>query len=143
MGDNLYEIRVVIYRDCGPTNTNDTGFDNNAIITIYDGDNSFINELETGPPQTEIINDEFTNECLSIPSNLCIEKGTYTIITNLPTNNSGYQVVYQRCCRNEQVINIVNPNDFGSSIRPIYGSGFFYHLIHRHLEASQGIKHSP
>ncbi|MAJ98463.1 MAG: hypothetical protein CMD07_04220 [Flavobacteriales bacterium] len=116
LGDNLYEIRVVIYRDCGPTNTNDTGFDNNAIITIYDGDNSFINELETGPPQTEIINDEFTNECLSIPSNLCIEKGTYTIITNLPTNNSGYQVVYQRCCRNEQVINIVNPNDFGSSL---------------------------
>ena len=27
LGGNQYEIKVIIYRDCGPTNTNGTGFD--------------------------------------------------------------------------------------------------------------------
>ena len=27
LGNNTYEIQLVIYRDCGPTNTNGTGFD--------------------------------------------------------------------------------------------------------------------
>ena len=36
LGGNQYEIKVVIYRDCGPTNSNNTGFDNGGVITIYD-----------------------------------------------------------------------------------------------------------
>ena len=30
IGGNMYEIKIVIYRDCGSTNTNNTGFDGNS-----------------------------------------------------------------------------------------------------------------
>ena len=33
LGGNQYEIKVVIYRDCGPTNSNNTGFDNGGVIS--------------------------------------------------------------------------------------------------------------
>lgn len=116
LGGNQYEIKVIIYRDCGPTNTNGTGFDGSGVITIYNMNNGFVDELSHGSVVQEFVVDEFTNECLTLPPELCVEKGTYTIVTTLPNNSQGYQVAYQRCCRNEQVINIVNPEDFGSSL---------------------------
>ena len=116
LGGNQYEIKVIIYRDCGPTNTNGTGFDGDGVISIYNMNNNLVSELDHGSVFQEYVVDEFTSECLTLPPELCVEKGTYTIITTLPNNGQGYQVVYQRCCRNDQVLNIVNPGDLGSSL---------------------------
>ena len=126
LGGNQYEIKVIIYRDCGPSNTNGTGFDGNGVISIYNMNNNLVSELDHGSVFQEYVVDEFTSDCLTLPPELCVEKGTYTIITTLPNNGQGYQVVYQRCCRNDQVLNIVNPGDLGSSlvayIPPISGA---------------------
>ena len=116
LGDNQYEIKVVIYRDCGPTNSNNTGFDNEGVITIYDMSNNFYDVLDHDEAIAEFVVDEFTSECMTLPPELCVEKGTYTIVTTLPDNANGYQIVYQRCCRNDQVINIEDPEDMGSSL---------------------------
>ena len=116
LGDNQYEIKVVIYRDCGPTNSNNTGFDNDGVISIYDMNNNLYEVLEHGMAFSDLVVDEFTNECVTLPPELCVEKGTYTIVTSLPVNANGYQIVYQRCCRNDQVINIEDPEDMGSSL---------------------------
>lgn len=116
LGSSQYEIKVTIYRDCGPTNSNGTGFDGEGVITIYTGDNNFYSELDHGIAYETIVEDTFTDECLSIPPELCVEKGVYTVVTTLPPNSQGYKIVYQRCCRNEQVMNILNPEDFGSSL---------------------------
>ena len=43
-----------------------------------------------------------------------VRSSSFTL--ELPDNSNGYQIVYQRCCRNAQVININNPGDFGSSL---------------------------
>ena len=116
LGANLYEIKVIIYRDCGPTNTNGTGFDGNGVISIYDMNDNLVSQPNHGFVVQEFVVDEFTDECLTLPPELCVEKGTYTVQATLPNNGQGYQVVYQRCCRNEQVINIVDPEDLGSSL---------------------------
>ena len=116
LGDNQYEIKVVIYRDCGPTNSNNTGFDNGGVISIYDMNNNLYDVIEHGMAVSELVVDEFTSECVTLPPELCVEKGTYTIVTSLPDNGNGYQIVYQRCCRNDQVINIQDPEDMGSSL---------------------------
>jgi len=116
IGGNQYEIKVVVYRDCGPTNTNGTGFDGDGVVTIYNMNNNLYDVFEHGSAIAEYVVDEFTSECMTIPPELCVEKGTYTIVTTLPDNENGYQIVYQRCCRNEQVINIEDPEDFGSSL---------------------------
>ena len=116
LGGNQYEIKVIIYRDCGPTNTNGTGFDGEGVITIYNANNNEVFVLQHGVAEEEFVVDEFTDECLTLPPDLCVEKGTFTVIANLPNNGQGYKVVYQRCCRNEQVVNIDEPQNFGSSL---------------------------
>ena len=116
LGGNQYEIKVVIYRDCGPTNSNNTGFDNGGVISIYDMNNNLYDVIDHDLAVSELVVDEFTSECVTLPPELCVEKGTYSIITSLPNNANGYQIVYQRCCRNDQVINIENPEDMGSSL---------------------------
>ena len=37
LGGDQYEVHLIIYRDCGPTNTNGTGFDISAAIGVYEG----------------------------------------------------------------------------------------------------------
>jgi hypothetical protein len=34
LGDNKYEVTLVMYRDCGPDNTRGTGFDSYAAIGV-------------------------------------------------------------------------------------------------------------
>ena len=41
LGGDQYEIHLVIYRDCGPTNTNGTGFDLAANMAAYQGTQLF------------------------------------------------------------------------------------------------------
>ena len=52
LGNNLYEIRLVIYRDCGPSNTTGTGFDDDAIIMVYNAQNIEVEEFEFSDPET-------------------------------------------------------------------------------------------
>ena len=107
LGGGQYEIKVVIYRDCGPTNTQGTGFDENSnnpnvpspFITIYDMNNNFYSEIEIGFADVEFVVDQFTNDCVTLPPELCVERGTYTVVVPLPDNANGYQIVYQRSRR--------------------------------------------
>ena len=55
------------------------------------------------------------NDCLELPSGLCVEIGTYYINLNLPPIEGGYEIVYQRCCRDPNIINIENPGEWGST----------------------------
>ena len=120
LGGNQYEINVVVYRDCGPTNINNQGtqtlLDDEAILTIYDGNNFYFNDFTIDLSNQEFVEDQFTSDCLTLPPDLCVEKGVYSFTVELPDNSNGYKIVYQRCCRNAQVINIDNPDDFGSSL---------------------------
>ena len=116
LGDNLYEIRLVIYRDCGPTNTNGTGFDAIGDVAIYNSNNEQVQLIQISNPVASIIGDETVgNDCLELPTGLCIEQGVYNFFVELPPIEGGYQIAYQRCCRNDQIINIDNPEDFGST----------------------------
>ncbi len=116
LGDNIYEIQLVIYRDCGPTNTNGTGFDATGDVAIYNSNNEQVQLVQISNPITSIIGDETVgNDCLELPTGLCIEQGIYNFIVELPPIEGGYQIAYQRCCRNDQIINIDNPGDFGST----------------------------
>ena len=116
LGGNQYEIRLVIYRDCGPTNVNGTGFDLSGTISIYNNENIEVQSIVISDPVSTILSNETVgNDCLELPTDLCIEQGVYTVIVNLPPVVGGYQIAYQRCCRNPSIINIPTPEDFGST----------------------------
>jgi len=116
LGNNTYEIQLVIYRDCGPTNTNGTGFDFIGDVAIYNSNFELIQLAQISNPIATIIGDGTVgNDCLELPTGLCIEQGVYTFTVDLPSIEGGYDIAYQRCCRNDQIININTPEDFGST----------------------------
>ena len=123
LGNDNYRITLKVYRDCSSNNTNGTLFDNPAPIGIFR--NGTLYTLLSVPLQgivnvPIVINDP----CLQPPANICVEQGTYVVTVNLPSNLDGYDIVYQRCCRNPSIVNIINGQDYGASYyAKIPGSG--------------------
>jgi gliding motility-associated-like protein len=114
LGNNQYEITLKVYRDCI---NGQAPFDNPAYLTIYDGANLF------SPYQNPTLVDVdsvsvpvfISNPCLQAPPNICVREATYKYILTLPPNSSGYYIAYQRCCRNNSILNLISPGDQGST----------------------------
>ena len=113
LGGNEYLITLKVYRDCFTV----TGaeFDNPANIAVYDDAGNLVTNLTapyTGSQQIPVI---INNPCLQAPPNVCVEEAVYTVTATLPFISGGYHVAYQRCCRNPTIINLVNPDELGST----------------------------
>ncbi|MBP7274340.1 MAG: gliding motility-associated C-terminal domain-containing protein [Saprospiraceae bacterium] len=117
LGNGKYHFTLKLYRDCEGEGA---FFDDEASIGIYSGNGNQFNFIE----ELNIDFDGFTSiedpsfPCLTLPPNICAQEGTYEwnyTIPNWPTNNTFY-VAYQRCCRNEAITNIFNPDDTGITI---------------------------
>ncbi|CAA6827821.1 MAG: Unknown protein, partial [uncultured Aureispira sp.] len=105
LGNNRYEISFQLFRDC------DTGiplFENPAIIYILGANGQ---ELDT--ISMNLRNDDTltfaSSACSVIPPNACIHTTTYREVRTLPFRAGGYQFLYQICCRNQDIINILDP----------------------------------
>jgi gliding motility-associated-like protein len=116
LGDNLYEITLIMYVDCGPSNTTGITFDATGIISIYNSSNQLVESITISEPEEIELSDETVgNDCLELPADLCILRGVYTVVVELPPIVGGYQLAYQRCCRNPSIINIITPDLFGNT----------------------------
>jgi gliding motility-associated-like protein len=113
-GVNRYKFQLRVYRDC---NGNGADFDNSASVAIYRGDlnggsrvTDFlvpINMIEQIVPDTPA--------CVSNFPNVCVESALYEFTRDLPVITQSYIVVYQRCCRNVTIRNLIKPGDVGAS----------------------------
>ena len=110
-----YKITLKVYRDCGPSNTLGTGFDNSAPISVYKADGTYVNTYNFPFPGASQVPVIITNPCLQSPPSICIEEAIYTGNITLPPNQDGYFVVYQRCCRNPAIQNLQNPQTWGAT----------------------------
>lgn len=118
LGNGKYKITLKIYRDCAAQNASD--FDGNgngppAYITVYDVANTAIGVYDIGSPIITPVPPAFNNQCVLAPNNICIEEGVYTYTLDLPPKTGGYIVVYQRCCRNTIIENLLNPSGQGAT----------------------------
>jgi gliding motility-associated-like protein len=114
LGNDIYRITLKVYRDCSSNNTNNTQFDDPAPIGIYQ--NGILIQNLSVPIQSMINVPPLINDpCLQVPANICVEQATYVQDVNLPPSVVGYDIVYQRCCRNPSIINIVNSFDYGAT----------------------------
>ncbi|HRO43439.1 MAG TPA: PKD domain-containing protein [Flavipsychrobacter sp.] len=57
----------------------------------------------------------FSNNCINNPPNTCLLRNIYEFDVIVPNNNTGYYLATNNCCRNEAVMNIINPNTTGAS----------------------------
>ncbi|MGB0510633.1 MAG: hypothetical protein ACPGGB_06895, partial [Flavobacteriales bacterium] len=114
LGGDQYEVHLIIYRDCGPTNTNGTGFDISAAIGVYEGQDLYATgTMDLNFNAVTNIDLQSGNPCAVLPPGVCIERAEYTSTLTLPPSDQTYTLVYQRCCRNPQVINLLDPTNAG------------------------------
>ena len=114
LGGDQYEVHLIIYRDCGPTNTNGTGFDISAAIGVYEGQDLYATgTMELNFNAVTNIDLQSGNPCAVLPPGVCIERAEYISTLTLPPSDQTYTLVYQRCCRNPQVINLLDPTNAG------------------------------
>ncbi len=112
LGNNNYKITLKVYRDC---NTGQAPFDDPAVLGVFNGQGALISTLNLGNPSVTLVQPNLNNPCITTPPDICVEQAIYTSIENLPALSGGYQVVYQRCCRNGTILNILDPGNVGST----------------------------
>ena len=120
LGNNQYEFTMRIYRDCASTGAlfdSAPGAFTEGSVTVYkDGTVSpFISTLFLAAPTITVIPPDVSNPCLIIPDDVCVEEGVYIFTLDLPTDPNSYHIVYQRCCRNNSISNILNPGETGAT----------------------------
>ena len=117
LGGNTFRFTMKIYRDCSDQSA--AVFDQRAAVTIF----SHINGIYTmvrniGVPISGniiSIDPNLANPCLVVPPNVCVQEATYIFTETLPMINGSYTIAYQRCCRNNTINNIRNPNSSGAT----------------------------
>ena len=118
LGNNVYEITMTVFRDCQFGIPN---FDAPAHIGIFDINNELVSEVAfQGVLDMEYIFDDtlnptLFNPCLVVPPEVCVDKTTYVENVILPFKAGGYKIVYQRCCRNNTIVNIIEPEATGAT----------------------------
>ena len=117
LGGGRYKITMYIYRDCRPQ-AQAAQLDGDASIAIYSGRNGtqLSSSFQVNLRDRDFI-DPPEYPCLILPPGLCVERGRYEFEINFrqwPAEES-YYIVYQRCCRNNTISNIVDPGDIGAT----------------------------
>jgi len=121
LGNNMYKITLKVYRDCAGGGA---GFDSPAQIGIYRcgtaincsslGQFNAIQEPNPNPLDISPIAPPYY-QCLKVPPIVCVEEAIYVFTVTLAKSNESYYVVYQRCCRNNSISNIVDPANTGAT----------------------------
>ncbi len=118
LGSGNYKITLKIYRDCSVTAPFD-GLPGSgsgpAWLTVYDALNNLVGVFDIGAPVITVVPPAINNPCILTPNHICVEQGIYTYNLNLPPKTGGYYLIYQRCCRNNTILNIVTPGGVGST----------------------------
>ncbi|MDQ3047126.1 MAG: PKD domain-containing protein [Bacteroidota bacterium] len=112
LGGNNYRITLKIYRDCSPGTA---GFDSPATIFVFNSSGTFVDSVEIPFPGSVILPVTINNPCFTAPTNICVEEAVYQTVMNLPPIPGGYDLTYQRCCRNGTILNLILPGDVGST----------------------------
>ncbi len=109
LGNNRYEIALTIFRDCENGNPG-AYFDDPAFVGIYNArtgaylatEQLFFSGVDDTLDLTQV------NPCYNINQDVCIHTTTYRREIALGATPDGYHLVYQRCCRNYVINNIIS-----------------------------------
>jgi gliding motility-associated-like protein len=113
LGNNEYLVTMKIFRDCSSPYA--AGFDNPAHIGIYNASGVLVNLIDVFFPGSTDVEPDLSNPCLIAPPYVCVEQSVYQFEVSLPPSPGGYDLVYQRCCRNATIVNIIGPSGVGAT----------------------------
>lgn len=112
LGDDQYRITLHLYRDCI---LGEAEFDDPATLTVFNSSGQIIETLYPSFTGATVLEVEVDNPCLQVVPEVCVDHAVYEEVVSLPFIEGGYQIVYQRCCRNNSILNLTNPEDVGAT----------------------------
>lgn len=117
LGGDQYLVTISIYRDCIGGKVGAIAEDDPALITVFTPQGLAYQSDQIYALKTngEVIPPNFKNECVSNPPPTCLNKIVFQKQYYLPGGPSGYKILYQNCCRNGSVMNIINPANTGAT----------------------------
>ncbi|MCE2789544.1 MAG: PKD domain-containing protein [Saprospiraceae bacterium] len=111
-----FEITFTMYRD---SKSNGAQFDDPASFGIYRGSgNSWSFFRAVAGVRVQNIRDidiQTNNPCILVPINVGVQSGQYIFDIVLPIINENYMISFQRCCRNNTILNLVSPGTTGAA----------------------------
>ncbi|MBK8846897.1 MAG: gliding motility-associated C-terminal domain-containing protein [Bacteroidetes bacterium] len=116
-GYSKFDIELKLYRYCAPGSSQ---MPSNFTLAVYENDsaapnankilyNTYIFPLAS---QQFITPPNANDTCAFLP-NECVEEGIYTGSIEVPPSTGGYHLLMERCCRNQNIVNVFNPGDVG------------------------------
>jgi gliding motility-associated-like protein len=124
LGGGDFQISLIFYRECFNSNVEPSGWQNGGtnldptiMLGVFEGGTEYnIFTVPLTVSSIEPLETELENPCGILPPDLCMQRLEYSIIINLPPSSIGYDIVFQRCCRNPGIANIPNPGDIGITL---------------------------
>jgi gliding motility-associated-like protein len=110
-GDN-YRITLKVYRDCY---NGQPPYDNPAYIFIFNNTGSLVDSIPVTFPGSRRLPPIINSLCFSAPLDICVEEAVYTKVVHLLPAVGGYDITYQRCCRNNAILNLTDAGNTGST----------------------------
>lgn len=124
LGGGNFEITLIFYRECYNSGTEPSGWQNGGTnldpeitLGIFENNDLYNNYIVPLTVSSIVpLDTELENPCGILPPELCMQRLEYTIVVNLPPSDIGYDIIFQRCCRNPGIANIPNPGDVGITL---------------------------
>lgn len=115
-----YSITLKLYRICG-TGPRIAKMPDAVYLSAFDKSNNYnrVGDYLINRTSFEEKNLAQIDPCIVNPPVICYQIGTYTTTITVPSNNDGYTIAFQSCCRDPFMLNIVadpipNSPDFGT-----------------------------
>ncbi|MFI5196145.1 MAG: PKD domain-containing protein [Chitinophagales bacterium] len=110
-----YQVSLAIYEDCYNGQPEAIAQDNPAYLAAYNNAYPYntVNIDSVSYATSVAVPANFSNACVSNIPPTCLLKKTFIKTYYFPNNAAGYVISYQRCCRNNAVVNIQSPGDNG------------------------------
>ncbi len=123
--DVTYNVTMLLYIDCINGSREAIAQDingylnvfsynrNTNIYTLYTNNGSYypLTFTRSGPSRVASVN----YSCIKTKPNACVDKYTYALDITVPINTGGYTLSFERCCRNNTINNIVDPQSTGAT----------------------------
>lgn len=115
-GPGLFTINISIYRDCLGGYPDALKEDGIARITIFNSAGRLIDTMyiEAENLAGELVPTNFQSNCVANAPRVCLNKIVFKRTLRLDNTATGYKIVYQRCCRNASVVNLIDPGSVGA-----------------------------
>jgi len=115
VGVNLYTVTLKLYMDCENGNPQAIASDAQAIISFWNAKTNAFRTYQsfsrTGPKYL----DKIHYQCLIPPRDVCVAEYVYKRTIFLDPGKDGVILAFQRCCRNNSINNIVEPESTGAT----------------------------